>query len=254
MKKYTLYYRGINKYNHEHDLPIISLDLKTMDEYTSNYSDFNDLYNCLPIEFKDFIDNELSYNNDKKENNFFIQDNNKNTIMDVIFNDNLDLLYITKEEVDDMIVKSKLTIKEYEIVKFGIDKTGIISKKYEFFKYLYEKYVKDKEITCMIDCYDIEKALPNLSSDDTILASLATDKDNIKVLCKKLCQIDENRRNLALEFQKLFKNVNSKDKKMIENEKISSRKNKHLKIDEMKEEMLNNLSKFKKNYNKEYNS
>lgn len=253
MKKYTLYYKGNNKYNHEHNLPIISLDLKTMDEYTSNYSDFNDLFNCLPKEVTDFINNELSHNIDKKSNNFFIQDDSNNLVLDVIFNDNLEVLYITKEEVDDMIVKSKMSVKEFEIARYGLDKTGIINKKYEFFKYLYNTYVKDKDIVCMIDCYDVEKSLPNLSVFDTILAALATDKDNIKVLCKKLCQKDENRRNLAFEFQKLFKNIN-KNNKMIENEKILSRKNKHLNKEKMNDEILNNLIEFKKHYLKEYNS
>ena len=43
-KKYTLYFKGKNKYGHEHDLPIVSLDLKSMDEYTSNYKSYDDLF------------------------------------------------------------------------------------------------------------------------------------------------------------------------------------------------------------------
>ena len=40
LKKYTLYFKGKNKYGHEHNFPILSLDLKSMDEFTSNYDGY----------------------------------------------------------------------------------------------------------------------------------------------------------------------------------------------------------------------
>ena len=32
-KKYTLYFKGTNKYGHEYELPIVSLSLRKMDIY-----------------------------------------------------------------------------------------------------------------------------------------------------------------------------------------------------------------------------
>ena len=44
-KKYVLYFRGKNKYGHYHKFPLVSLYLKTLDMYTSNYIDYVDLFN-----------------------------------------------------------------------------------------------------------------------------------------------------------------------------------------------------------------
>ena len=68
-------------------------------------------------------------------------------------------------------------------------------KKYDFFKYLYNVYVKDKDILKMIDTYDVKRNLNNLDYDDTFIAAIATDETNIMVLSKKLSQTIESRRN-----------------------------------------------------------
>ena len=52
LKKYTLYYKCNDKKNNEINYPIISLDLKAMDKYTSMYDSYKDLIEDLPLEVK----------------------------------------------------------------------------------------------------------------------------------------------------------------------------------------------------------
>lgn len=255
-KKYTLYFKGQNKYGHEHNLPIVSLDLKSMDEYTSNYKDYYDLFNCLPNEITDFIKQNLLYksSNSLKEDlndNFFITDNDFTPIMDVIFENDLDVLYISPDELYDILVKEKMNYTEFQSTFFKTKISNKIKKKYEFFKYLYITYVKNQKISCMIDVYDVNSIFPNLNNDELMIAAIATDKVNLKVLCKKLSQNLESRRNLTYKFKTLFNELNGKNE-IIDEGSIKERKNKDLLIDKMHEDMLFNLSKFKKGYEKEY--
>lgn len=57
--KYTLYFKGKNKYGHDKELPIISLYLNQLDTYLSNYTNYVDLFNNLPVEVSSFIDFEF---------------------------------------------------------------------------------------------------------------------------------------------------------------------------------------------------
>ena len=59
IKKYTLYFKGINEYGHEHNIPIICVNLRQMDEYTSRFNNYLDLFNSFPIDVKKFIKNEF---------------------------------------------------------------------------------------------------------------------------------------------------------------------------------------------------
>ena len=158
-KKYTLYYKGKNKYNHEHEIPIVSLDLKSMDEYTSNYKDYVSLLNYLPKDVVKFIKDELSYginldNNDDLKDKFYITDNDFNPIMDVIFENEIDVLYVIPFELVNLIVSEKMTNQEYQSVILNINTKEKVNNKYIFFKYLYDTYVKDQKVECMIDVYD----------------------------------------------------------------------------------------------------
>ncbi len=255
-KKYTLYYKGKNKYNHEHEIPIIILDLKAMDEYTSNYKDYVSLLKYLPKSVVDFIKDDLSYginidNNDDLKNSFYITDSDHNPIMDVIFDDDIDVLYVTPFELVNLIVSEKMTIQEFQSVLLNINSKERVNNKYEFFKYLYDTYVKDQKVECMIDVYDTNNTISNLSSYDLLVASIATDKDNIIILCKKIGQFDETRRNLALKFKKLFEKLKT-NKKLISYKTVSIRKNRNIDIDEMGNMIINNFEEFMKKYKKEY--
>ena len=255
-KKYTMYYRGKNKYMHEHDIPIISLELKSMDEYTSNYKDYVELLKHLPIEIYEFIKKELSYginidNNDDLKECFYITDNDFNPIMDVIFEDDVDVLYITPFELVNLIVREKMTHQEYQSILLNINSKEKVDNKYAFFKYLYDTYVKNQKVECMIDVYETNNVIPNLSSYDLLVASVATDKDNIIVLCKKIGEFDETRRNLALKFKKLFVTLGTK-KKFISYKTVSIRKNRNIDIDIMGNKILDNFNKFINKYEKEY--
>ena len=257
-KKYTLYFRGTNKYGHNHEYPIVSLYLKDLDMYTSNYIDYVDLFNNLPINVNTFIKNELGCgidftNNDDLERCFFITDYDYTPIMNIIFEDDIDALYVTPKELTDLICKIKMSYSELQGTLLNITNSGIDKKKYEFFKYLYNTYVKDQPILGMIDIYDVKRNLINLNYDNTFIAAIATSIDNIKILSKKLSQTIESRRNLAFVFKQLFKTLSSEGK-LIDYAKMIERKNKDLDMNLVLDEMLNNLKEYKKEYDKEYES
>lgn len=249
-KKYTLYFRGQNKYGHNHEYPIVSLYLKDLDMLTSNYIDYVDLFNHLPLVVNKFIKKELGCNidfenNDSLERCFFIADNDYTPIMNVIFEDDIDVLYIESKELSNLICKVKMSYPEFQNTLLNISTSTIDKKKYEFFKYLYETYVKNYPILGMIDTYDVKRNMINLDYDNTFIAAIATDNSNIMVLSKKLSQTIESRRNLAFVFKKLFKTL-SNGGKLVNYSNMIERKNKDLDMDYILDEILDNLNKFKK--------
>ena len=245
-KKYTLYFKGTGKSKEKYDFPIVSLALKQMDMYTSNYEDYLDLFNCLPVKVSNFIKHELSYginlnNNDDLSNCFYITDNDFKPIMDVIFKRDMDVLYIEPKEFDEIMLSQKMSYSEFQSAMLKSNVNSNIKNKYDFFKYLYETYVRNKKITCMIDDYDTKNNLRNLDDENILIASIATDKDNLIILSKKLSQNKEARRNLTFKFKKYL----YKEKSLISYEKIKNKINKSLDIKEIMNDMLYKLDNFK---------
>ena len=255
LKKYTLYFKGKNKYGHEHNFPILSLDLKSMDEFTSNYDGYLELFNSLPTELKEYVKNNLCHmidlNNNDLSDNFFITDGHFKPIMDVIFKNDMDVLYINEIELKNAIVKEKMSYDEFQRSKLKTSRLNKALNKYNFFKYLYETYVKNKKISCMIDTYEVYKEFSDLPYDELMVAAIATDKDNIAVLCKKLNQSIESRRNLALKFKKLFNSLDNGITNMISASSLNERKS-MLDDKELRNQMILNLEQFKNKYDKEY--
>lgn len=255
-KKYTLYFRGKNKYGHIHEVPIVSLRLKNLDMYTSNYIDYVDLYNNFPISVATFIKQELGFDidfesNDDLERCFFIADNDYKPIMSVIFEDDIDVLYVEPKELSDLICKVKMNYSDFHRTLLNISTSTVDKKKYQFFKYLYETYVKESPILKMIDTYDVKRNLVNLNYDDMFVAAIATDSSNIMVLSKKLSQTIESRRNLAFSFKHLFKTLTA-DGGLIDYSSMIERKNKDFDMDFVLEEMIDTVKEYKKDYNKKY--
>ncbi len=250
LKHYTLYFKGKDENGNELNYPIISLELKKLDEYTSNYDGYVSLYNSLPNEVKNYIKDNLGYeinfdDDEKLKEHFFITDNDFNPIMDVVFEDDIDVLYINQNELKDAIIKEKMSFSEINNAKLktSLNKAHL---KYEFFKYLYETYVKKQKIACMIDTYDANHEFTNFSKDDVMIAAIATDKDNLMVLCKKLGQSLESRRNLSFKFKRLFSAMDN-NKKILGFSSTMERKNKDLDVKELYDKIMYNLNDFKKN-------
>jgi hypothetical protein len=253
LKRYTLYFKGRNKYGHEHNVPIISLDLKTMDEYTSNFNGYLDLFNSFPERVVNFIKENLSYmielnSEDVLSKCIFITDNDFSPLMDVIFKADEDVLTISEEELTKKIVSTKMSLSEFEnaLLKSSLNRHN---NKYEFFKYLYDAYVKDKKISCMIDVYDVARKFPNLSLDELMIAAIATDKDNIIILCKKLGQRLESRRNLAFRFKNLFRLMGNENVRITN---VTSNQNHNLNDKELYDKIIVMFDSFMKKYDKEY--
>lgn len=254
-KEYTLYFKGKNKYGHLHELPIATFDLKTMDFYTCNYINYIDLLENLPVKVKQFIKSELSnginLNDNKELSGLFYLSNSDNNKEELLFNADFDTVYINALEVVDLICKAKMTYKNFQHVVLNMTPSEEEKNKYEFFKYLYNKHVKKKALAKMIDTYDIEKFFGNLDKDDTMIASIATDKNNILVLCKKISQTDEGRRDLATKYKKLFHALNP-GKNLIEHTRAQKIKNSNYDENKILEEINNSFSKFEKEYLREY--
>ena len=253
LKKYTLYFKGINEYGHEHNIPIICLNLRQIDQFTSNYDNYLSLFNGFPNVVKKFIKDEFKKDINFNDNNslsehFFITDSDFTSIIFPVFKDNDDILYVMPDELIEKIIDTKISITEYQNSLLMSKIPSKTKKKRDFFEYLYYTYVKDKKISCMIDVYDASKNFPNLEGDKLMIASIATDKDNIIVLCKKLGQEFESRRNLAFKYKALFNCINGNKKmkcKDIEN---------NINLKEANEAIMYNLNKFIKKYNKEYSN
>lgn len=246
LKKYTLYYKYNDKKNNEINYPIISLDLKTMDKYTSMYSSGKDLIEDLPSEVKDFIKENFTNKTKDYDDFMFISDSSFSHIMDVILKKDCDVLYINEDEIKSCIINIKMDILEFQkiLLKTKSDK---INSKYKFFKYLYDTYVKGQKIEGMIDTYDTKRLIPNLFKDELMIASIATDQDNIKVLCKKLSQNLETRRNIAFKYKYLFKDITGEDK-IISDLIIKERKIEDLEPNLFIEIIKNNFKNFKNKY------
>lgn len=254
-KKYTLYFKGQNKYEKEYSLPIISLSLKLMDRYTSNYSNYSELYRCLPKEVRNFIKTNISYNVDLRSNNdlkncFFITDDDFTPIMDVVFSHDVDILFLNTKELTESLVNEQMSPIDFRRSYLKSKRETNLKYKYDFFKYLCETYVKNFPVESMIDTYDAKLEFPNLNKDELLIASIATDRTNLLVLAKKLGQYLESRRNLAFALKKLHRKLNVDDF-MVDSEMINSL-NDDLDPAKMLSEIKENLEKFQKKYFKEY--
>ena len=254
-KEYTLYFKGKNKYGHLHELPIATFDLKTMDFYTCNYINYIDLLENLPVQVKQFIKSELSnginLNDNKELSGLFYLSNSDNNKEELLFNADFDTVYINALEVVDLICKAKMTYKNFQNVVLNMTPSEEEKNKYEFFKYLYNKHVKKKALAKMIDTYDIEKFFGNLDKDDTMIASIATDKNNILVLCKKISQTDEGRRDLAIKYKRLFSKLNP-EKNLIDYNLTKKMKSKNYDESKIIEGITESFNNFEKEYQKEY--
>lgn len=250
-KKYTLYFNLINKYGHSYNLPLLSLDIKSMDIYTSGYKNYSELFNCLPNKINSFIrenikeDVELN-SNDDLEKLFFITDSDFKPMMNVLFQNDIDALYIENKEIEEFLINKVMTFDEFQKAMLKTNCISDLKDRYNFFKYLYNSYVKNKKISCMIDSYDVKKSMFLHNESNYLIASLATNKENLIILSKKLSQTIETRRCLALDIKKYFNN-----EKLISDKKIKTRI-KMIDTNDVLTNMNNDFEKFKSKYDKEY--
>lgn len=243
LKKYTLCFNGKNKYGHEHVFPIVSLDLKKMDNYTACYDNFVDLFNDLPSDVTLFIKENISDGIDLKSNkdlqkHIFIKDVNK-----IIFKDDIDILVREMEGLKSVLLKELISYNSYQKVYLKSRSQKDVLKRYNFFKYLYETYVKNEKIKCMIDTYDTKEMFSFLDGDELLIASIATDKDNAVVISKKLDQSFEACRDLLLKIKEF-------DSSYFDIKDISLKKD--IEVNKVKEQMISFLDDYKKEYFEEY--
>ena len=253
-KNYTLYFKGINNYGHDFIIPIINLSLENMDKFTSNYNNYAVMFRCLPNNLKKYISSIINKKSNLESNEFLKDcflllddDGNENNI---VFHEDVDVIYITPSELKEEIKSVMLNKFELQKAVISIRKTGDLKYRYDFFEFLYKTFLKEKEVIKMMDTYDTKEAFPNLTGEKLMIASLASDKDNLIILLKKIGQTPEGKRLVALEYKKLYKKI--KGDKYLDSDRIKARRNKGLDIVVMKKEILNNLTTFKKNYEKEY--
>ena len=240
-KKYTLYFKSKNTNGDVYDIPIVSLPLKELDMYTSRYDNYNELFNSLPMEIKEFINSEFD-TNDLSEK-FYVTDYDFTPIMNVIFKEDIDVLCIEPSELKKLLENNLMSTEEFQ--KSLLKSLGNVNNKYEFYKYLYETYVKNNKIKCMIDLYYVSKRNRNMDEDLKYIEAIATDRVNLLVLAKKLSQTDESRRNLTYMFKKKVCND-----KLLDEEVINYRKIEYNNDNKILSSMIVNIDKFIKEYKK----
>ncbi len=248
---YTLYFKGVNELEQKILFPVITLNLKDMDKFTANYEDSISMFNCLPKSIKNYISENLSYNidlEDKKsmKNRFVIKNDATNENFNILFFKDSNVVYITQKELKEKILKIIFSYKELQLILRNKE-TDDLKLRYEFFEDLYNKYVKDKKLSTMIDTYDIKERYPKMSADKLLISSLITDKANILVLVTKIGQKSVDKRNLTIEYRKIYKKLF--DDEFLDEELIKKRFNKDLDVVEMKKNILKNYKVFKKIYN-----
>ena len=252
MEKYTLYFKMNNKYEHEKEIPIIYLDLKSMDKYTGLYGCYVNLFDSLPIELKKFIfketDSKLDLKDEEVLKKSFCIKNDKEEQFPILLSESLDVIYITPSELTSLIIDEKMDYTELQKTLLKSRISSNIKRRYEFFKYLYNTYVKNKKIICMMDSYDINKKMPMLKEDELMIGAISTEKDNLILLTRKIGQRSKDRRDLAIKFKELRLKLNKKEP-LINLELVRNRIDNNVKYDN---EIIDNFKKFKENYDKEY--
>lgn len=248
---YTLYFKGVNELEQKILFPVITLNLKDMDKFTANYEDSISMFNCLPKSIKNYISENLSYNidlEDKKsmKNRFVIKNDATNENVNILFFKDSNVVYITQKELKEKILKIIFSYKELQLILRNKE-SDALKLRYEFFLDLYNKYVKGKKLSTMIDTYDIKERYPKMGGDKLLISSIITDKANILVLVTKIGQKSVDKRNLTIEYRKIYKKLF--DDEFLDEKLIKKRFNKDLDVVEMKKNILKNYKVFKKIYN-----
>ena len=120
----------------------------------------------------------------------------------------------------------------------------------DFFEDVYNKFVKNKRIITMMDTYDVNKKIPTLKDDKLVIASIATDRDNIILLCKKIGQNMIDRRSLASMFKKTYLLLGNNS--ILSDDVLKSRIEKDDSDTSYLDEMAKCFDEYKKSYDKEY--
>ncbi len=244
-KKYTLYFKGEDRFNHKFDMPIVSLPLKELDIYTSKYENYNELFEALPEEIKSFINEEFDIND--LDDKFYITDYDFCPIMNVIFKKDSDVLFIEPKELRKLLENNVMSVEEFQKSRLRSIRQNKLCKKYEFYSYLYNTYVKNSKVKCMIDLYYVSRKEAK-DEDLKYIEAIATDKVNLLVLSKKLSQTEEARRNLTYEFKKKMCDGN-----IIDDDLINYRRKESYEFEKVLSSMIVNFTKFKKEYEKVVN-
>ena len=180
------------------------------------------------------------------KNRFVIKNDATNENVNILFFKDSNVVYITQKELKEKILKIIFSYKELQLILRNKE-SDALKLRYEFFLDLYNKYVKDKKLSTMIDTYDIKERYPKMGEDKLLISSIITDKANILVLVTKIGQKSVDKRNLTIEYRKIYKKLF--DDEFLDEKLIKKRFNKDLDVVEMKKNILKNYKVFKKIYN-----
>ena len=253
MEKYTLYFNFKNNYGHDKKLPILTLCLKDMDKFTSKYNNYSDLFNNLYDDVKEFLLSETKnginmYDDEALKKHFSLE--NKDNKYEIMFSCDLDVIYIKHDEIMNLVLENKMGFSDIEKSILRSKTNTAIKQKYDFFEDVYNKFVKNKRIITMMDTYDVNKKIPTLKDDKLVIASIATDRDNIILLCKKIGQNMIDRRSLASMFKKTYLLLGNNS--ILSEDVLKSRIEKDDSDISYLVDMAKCFEEYKKSYDKEY--
>lgn len=241
----TLYFYGKDKYGHSNRIPIITGNIRAIDEYVAYCESYTMLFSFLPDAAKDLIKNNFCDgidigNNECMSKHFKLFKLGTNDEVRLIFKDDEDILYCDFNDVIRIAKELVMSESQYNVSRLKIKSAQIELIKYDFFKRLYETYVKGPSLI---------KTLELQGDDESKIHSVATSFDNIKIIVYNAWQRTHTKRNLAWLLKDTLTNLNwiggNFSKALVFSDELARRfDNRSIDVTRIKKEIIDNVLNF----------
>lgn len=249
----TLYFYGRDKYGHDNKIPILIGNIKVIDEYVAYCENYTMLFHFLPDAAKELIENNFCYgidigNNESMSKHFKLFKVGTNGGGRLIFKSDEDVLYCDFNDVIRIAKQLVMSESQYNVSRLKINSAQIELIKYNFFKKLYETYVKGTSLI---------KTLELHGDDESKIHSIATSFENIKIIIYNAWQQNHPKRNLAWTLKDTLTNLNNVGgnfpKTLAFSDEIVRRfDNRTIDVTKIKKEIIDNVLNFWRTYINEY--
>lgn len=245
----TLYFYGRDKYGHDNKIPIFMGNIKTIDEYVAYCESYTMLFSFLPDAAKDLIKNNFCYgidigNNESMSKHFKLFKAGTNGEVRLIFKDDEDVLYCDFNDIIRIAKELVMSESQYNVSRLKIKSAQIELIKYDFFKRLYETYVKETNLI---------KTLELQGDDESKIHSIATSFENIKIIIYNAWQRTHTKRDLSWMFKDTLMNLNNVggnfSKILAFSDELARRfDNRTIDVTRIKKEIIDNVLNFWESY------
>ncbi len=249
----TLYFYGKDKYGHTVTIPLIIGNTRMIDEYVAYCINYTMLFNFLPDTAKELIKNNFcdkvtTDDNECMSKHFRLVKAGNTKPLRFIFKNDEDVLYCDYNDIIRIVSEWVMSESEYNNSKLKSGANEISLIKYDFFKTLYETYVKPMNIDRMLELK---------GDDEGSIHSVATSEENIKIIIYNAWQKTHDKRRIAWMVKDVLTKLNklndSFQKTLVLPDELQRRFNKRtLNVSNVKREIINNVLAFWSEYLKDY--